>query len=119
MCHDPRSDFAQAVRASLEIPEWARNEVASVRELESKVLDQSYLDFLDDMIAREPRGPEWAEVLRRRRAALTEYCGKLLVDGIIGGFKQRIFVKVDPVTHKVLYWEEWPVDVAELSDERQ
>lgn len=119
MSQDAKSDFIRAVQTSSEIPAGTRNEAVNVAGLESKVLDQSYLDFLDDMILREPRGPEWTKILKRRRIALAGYCGKSLVSGIVGRGKDRIFVQADPVTCKVLYWEEWSQDDADAGGDEQ
>ena len=110
MSAELKADFTKVILESAELPRWARNCVGSARGVEAKVLERSYLDFLDDMIAREHRGPEWTEVLKRRRNALSSYCGKLLVSGFVDRFSEQLFVKIDPVTQRILYWEIWPAD---------
>jgi hypothetical protein len=110
MSLDATADFQKAVLASNELADWARTNILNPHGVEANVLEQSYLDFLDDMIARKHRGPEWVEVLVRRRTALTPYCGRLLISGLIGLGQNQLFVKVDPTNHKVLYWEDWPAD---------
>ena len=108
MNSDATSDFQKAVLASDELVDWARTNPLEIHGVEAKVLEQSYLDFLDDMIVRKHRDAEWTAILMRRRAALSPCCGKLLVSGFIGRGPNQLFVKVDPSNLKVLYWEEWP-----------
>ena len=117
MSLDATADFQKAVLASSELADWVRTNILNPHGVEAKVLEQSYLDFLDDMIARKHRGPEWGEVLMRRLTALTSYCGNFLVSGLIGQGQNQLFVKVDPTNHKVLYWEKWPADDSAVGDD--
>jgi hypothetical protein len=99
--------FSEAVMATSGLPVWVRDNVGSARGLEEKNLDRSYLDFLDDQILLASRGPEWTQVLQKRRAALANYCGKNLMSGIVSHGKRNCFIKVDPESKKILYWELW------------
>jgi hypothetical protein len=99
--------FCEAVAVASDLPTWVRNNAASVRGLEEKIFDKSYLDFLDEQISLSPRGPEWTKILQKRRAALTNYCGKNLISGIISQGERNCFLKVDPESKRILYWELW------------
>jgi hypothetical protein len=99
--------FSETVLAASDLPAWVGKNVASVRGLDEKILDQSYLDFLDEQIALSPRGPEWTKVLQKRRAALAGHCGKNSISGIISEGEKNCFVKIDSESKKILYWELW------------
>ena len=98
-------NFSQVVLAAPELPAWVRDNVGSVHGFEEKILDQSYLNFLEEQIALSPRGPEWNRVLQKLRAALTNYCGKQLASGIVSQEKKHCFIKIDPESKRILYWE--------------
>ncbi len=71
--------------------------------VEQHVLDQKYLNFLEEQIRLSPRGPKWAEVLRKRHDVLA---AKMLLSGIGGRSSDNCYVKLDPESRKrVLYWE--------------
>lgn len=72
----------------------------------TSVFDESYIEFLDRMIQIGLRGPKWTALLGRRRAALLPYCGVELLNGHVQVGDVRFWVKVDPKTVKVIYWEE-------------
>ena len=44
--------------------------------VESRVVSRSYLDFLNEQIELQPRGPEWNTVLQNRLNALKEWIGE-------------------------------------------
>jgi hypothetical protein len=99
--------FAQAVRDCQDLPVEVRTHVANARDVEMSCFDQSYIAFLDEQIQLGPRGPEWTEILMRRREGLRPYCDVPLLTGHIriGRFDTRI--KVDPETRRVVFWEQW------------
>jgi len=106
MTADAHAIFRQVVSKASELPAWVRDAVEHAHGIEAKVLDQSYIQFLNDMIAREPRGPEWTQVLAKRRAALAPLCGKTLVGGFVTRGSRQYFIKIEPDSQAVLYWEE-------------
>jgi hypothetical protein len=67
--------------------------------------DGSYLDFLDEQIRAEARGPEGSQRLRARRAALAPFVDRVLVGYRIywNGFDASI--KVDPGAARVVHFE--------------
>jgi hypothetical protein len=99
--------FSQTVLAASGLPAWVRENVVSVRGLEEKIFEQSYLNFLDEQIALSPRGPEWTKVLQILRSALTNYCGKNLMSEIVSAGERNCFIKINPESEKILYWELW------------
>jgi len=74
---------------------------------EEDSFDASYLEFLDDQIRREPRGPEEAQRLRVRRAALAPFVDMVLVYYRIpwDGFDATIAVeaRVPRIVHVDVY----------------
>src|SRR5262245_15497981 len=98
--------FWQVVRTASELPEPARSAVAVSRCNESR-FDETYIAFLDKQIELSPRGPEWTERLRRRRAGLAPYCGVPLVSGHVRVGTSGFTIYVDPATRRVVYWEEY------------
>ena len=105
MALNPQSVFREIVSQATELPNWVSAHVGEAHGVETQGLDQSYLDFLDDMIAREPRGPDWTQVSKKRRKALESVVGKTLLSGFVLYNSQDYFVKVDPDPHRILYWE--------------
>ncbi len=99
------SRFEEIVRSAADLPEWVRENGASAHDIESHELEKSYLAFLDEQIALSPQGPEWTEVLKKRRQALSNCCGKLLTSGIISAGKKHCSIKIDDESGKILYWE--------------
>jgi len=57
---------------------WSFIEKANLLNVESKLLDASYLAFLDEQIQLGARGEEWTNVLRRRKTQLSPYVDKIL-----------------------------------------
>jgi hypothetical protein len=104
------SKFAEIVMSAADLPEWVRENGASAHDIESHQLDKSYLAFLDEQIALSPQGPEWTEVLKKRREALSAYCGKLLTSGVISAGKEHCYIKIDDQTEKILYWEIYEIN---------
>jgi len=97
--------FARAAHQTPDLPTWVHENVGAVKDLKQKVLDRTYLEFLDEQIKLEARGPEWSRVLQKRRAALDGYCGKNLLSGTVSLGNQFCFIKIDLKSGKTLYWE--------------
>jgi hypothetical protein len=104
---DDLNEFHQVVVAAPDLPRWARGNAASVRGFEKRILDHSYLLFLKEQIALEPRGPEWTKVLRKRLEALTGVCGTELMRGIVSEGDKNCFVVIGSEPKEILYWESW------------
>ena len=63
-------------------------------------------EFLDEQIRLSPRGPEWTVILRRRREGLRSFCLVPLISGHIRTGHFDTWVKIDPKTHTVVFWEQ-------------
>ncbi len=98
----------RAVQAAIFLPAAVRAQAATLQSCERKVFDQSYLDFLQEQIDLAPRGPEWAELLSRRLAALAPFCGLPTISGRISTSDAEFFIRVDPRNCRVIHAEEWP-----------
>ena len=83
----------------------AELEARQAIRFESKRLDESYLDFLEEQIALEARGPEWKVLLQARRDALGPYVGKELGCVTISGPQPFVWVKFDPQSLRVVWVE--------------
>lgn len=96
------------------VPSWIRNLSSDVDELskqqkfrsEEKVVDPSYLQFLDQQIALEPRGPEWTEVLKKRRVSLSPYVGKAVITVSVVENDRMATIRIDPEEGKIFDIEE-------------
>ncbi len=97
--------FAQAVRDCQELPADVRAHVGAARGIEESCFDQSYIEFLDTQIRLSPRGPEWTEILRRRREGLRSFCGTPLVSAHIRVGRFDTWILVDPKRPAVVFWE--------------
>jgi hypothetical protein len=97
--------FIKAVQAADSLPLAIRERAEFVASCERKVLDESYLDFLREQIALEPRGPEWTAVLSKRLAALSPFCGFPMLCGAIAMNDGYCFIRVDPATGLVIHFE--------------
>lgn len=71
---------------------------------------ESYIEFLDEQIGLSPRGPEWTEILRRRRDGLRSFCRVPLVSGRIRVGRFDTWIKVDPERRSVVFWEQLEYD---------
>src|SRR4051812_44216381 len=94
--------FLEAVRLQADLPPALQEHVANVQHLQDHRFDQSYIDFLDEQIRLNPRGPEWTERLKQRRAALVPHCGALLISGRVVTPKSDFTVEVDPKSNSVI-----------------
>jgi hypothetical protein len=115
MQNDDISKFSQIVMASHDLPPWVRDAIQSVDGVEEHILDQSYLRFLEEQIDLAPRGPEWTNVLEKRREALSNYCGKPLLSGIISSAQKRCYIRTDPESKSVVYWDAYELESLDKS----
>lgn len=103
--------FSQAVRDCQELPADVRAHVAKARGVKESCFDESYIEFLDEQIRLNPRGPEWTEILRRRREGLRAFCYVPLLSGHIRVGRFDTWVKVDPKRRAVVFWEQLEYDI--------
>ena len=102
----PDDLFSEAVRGCQDLPVDVRNHAADAWGVEESCFDESYIQFLDEQIQLGSRGPEWTEILRRRREGLRSFCSVPLVSGHIHVGRFDTWVKVDPKTRVIVYWEQ-------------
>jgi hypothetical protein len=102
--------FSQAVRDCQELPPDVRSHATEARGVEESSFDESYIEFLDEQIRLGPRGPEWTDILRRRREGLRPFCRVPLVSGHIRVGRFDTWVKVDPKRRAVVFWEQIKYD---------
>jgi len=101
------ADFIEALRKSTDLPAELRENAEQVKALSRTSYDQSFIDLLDTQIQSSSRAPEWTETLKQRRNALLPYCGKTLLKGRLEIGKDAYWIKVDPETQTVIYWERY------------
>ena len=99
--------FVEAVRNSANLPALLRERSPDVTGLEEHRFDQSYIEFLDTQIRLSPRGPEWTEILQRRRAALLPFLDVTLLRGRVRVDDADFTVEIDPMTKIVIHWEKY------------
>jgi len=104
---DSQTLFIEAVRTAEHVPTLVRQHAHEVAGLEETCFDESYIEFLDTQIRLSPRGPEWTERLKKRRAALFPFCGVRLLRGTIRTDGADFTVRVDPQAKAVIYCEEY------------
>lgn len=102
--------FSQAVCDCQGLPADVRAHSAEARGIEESSFDESYIAFLDEQIRLSSRGPEWTEILRRRREGLRSFCGVPLVSGHIRVGQLDTWIKVDPKRRAVVFWEQLEYD---------
>ena len=74
--------------------------------VESKILNESYLSFLDEQIQLGARGEVWTDVLSRRKSALKPYVGKPLTTvSITSENGLALVIKFDPVNLDIVLIE--------------
>lgn len=100
------TQFVEAIYGAADLPELLREHAPEVTDLEEHRFDQSYIEFLDTMIHLSPRGPEWNERLKRRRAVLLPFCNARLLRGTVRVGEIGFTVEIDPVAGAVILWEE-------------
>ena len=87
------------------LPVEVRNAAASLDFVSRSTFDQSYLDFLQEQIDLEPRGPEWTALMKARLDALTPYRDKPTLMGFIPVEDGLWSVRVDPAKQVVVHGE--------------
>jgi hypothetical protein len=103
--------FVETVRAMESLPASLREHTDKVTDLGEHRLDKSYIEFLDTQIRLSPRGPEWTERLKRRRAALLPFIGVTLLYGRVQTTQADFTVEINPETRVVVHWEQYvPAD---------
>jgi hypothetical protein len=104
---DPGDICREAIRGCSELPPRVRERSDYIRNFEWSEFDQTYLDFLDEQISLEARGPTWSERLLQRKQnciALvdTKHLNCCLEDdGLIWHFK------ITPDPPKVIHFEHY------------
>ena len=102
----PAELFIEAVRGSQDLPADVRSHAGEAQGVEESCFDDSYIQFLDEQIRLSPRGPEWTAILRRRREGLRSFCDVPLVSGHIRSGRFDTWIKIDPKTRTVVFWEQ-------------
>ena len=102
--------FIQSVRATETLPVSLRDHAYDVTDLEEHRFDRSYIEFLDEQIHLSPRGPDWTERLKRRRADLLPFCDAILLRGTVRVGDVGFDVEIDPKTRAVIHWEQYEYD---------
>jgi len=102
---EDRDIFLQAVQAADFLPTDVRESAAAVEDLERRILDLTYCDFLREQIALEPRGPEWTAILSKRLAAIAPFVGVPTLIGTIRTPGAFHYVRVDATTRRIIHCE--------------
>ena len=102
--------FVEAVRATKDLPTLLCEHAGEVKALEESRFDESYIEFLDTQIRLSPRGPEWTERLKHRRADLLPFCDATLLRGRVRVSEVDFTVEIDPKTRAVIHWEQYEFD---------
>src|SRR5690606_21412082 len=87
--------FVEATKNCADLPDAARKLAADAVGVEESTYDKSYIEFLDLQIELNARGPEWTDLLRRRRATLAPFCDCRLISGRIPMEGGDVVVYVD------------------------
>jgi hypothetical protein len=101
-----KDKFVNAVERCAELPQEVRD-AARQSAVEQHSFDESYIAFLDTQIRLSPRGPEWAERLKRRREGLLPFTGRQLLSSSLHVASDDYWVEVDPEAEAVVYWERY------------
>ena len=97
-----------------DLPNWARGFLAKpVKELSSEndvalettVLEQSYIEFLDEQIELNARGKDWTALLENRRNALSPWVGKETSELSISGSSGTLRIRFDSTQSQVVWVE--------------
>jgi hypothetical protein len=102
----PLELFTEVVRSCEELPADVRAHAHEARGVEEGCFDESYLEFLDTQIHLSPRGPEWSEILRRRREGLRPFCHVPLLSGHVRVGRFDTWIKIAPRDRAVVFWEQ-------------
>lgn len=111
---DLKSQVISALREASDIPAILRAMAASAVMVSVRTFDESYIEFLMTQIKLEPRGPQWTEVMKRRIKLLEPYCDCPLIDAhVLAGENITFWIKVDPETERLVFWEQQEADNGE------
>jgi hypothetical protein len=99
--------FIQTVRTTQTLPASLRDHADDVTALEEHRFDLSYIEFLDEQIRMSPRGPDWTERLKNRRADLLPFCDATLLRGRVRVGEVDFTVEIDPKTRTVIHCEQY------------
>jgi hypothetical protein len=102
--------FIETVRATEGLPASLREHADDIQNVRESRFDDSYIEFLDTQIRLSPRGPEWTERLKRRRAALLPFCDVTLLRGRVRVGQKEFTVQIDPRSKAVIHWEQYDYD---------
>lgn len=99
--------FVEVIRTTEDLPALLRDHADAVRGLEEHRFDQSYIEFLDEQIRLNPRGPAWTERLKYRRTALLPFRDVALLRGSVQVGEIIFTVEIQPRTKTVIHYEEY------------
>ena len=105
MSEELRRICVDAVSQCEDLPQVAKENPEAVGSVEINIFDQSYIEFLDGQIALEPRGQEWNERLKIRRARLAKHVGRELASCRLRFGNDDYWIKIDPIAGSVVHWE--------------
>jgi hypothetical protein len=103
----PSELFIEVVRGSEDLPQPVREHAHEASGILYGSFDESYIEFLDGQIRLGPRGVEGTKRLRQRQAGLRRFCNIPLISGHIRSGGDETWIKVDPKTKFVVYWEQY------------
>lgn len=99
------------------ISEWATSifesplawiQEQAVLEVESKEIEKSYIDFLQEQIETNARDEAWLSLLKRRKKALSPYIGKRLIFLSISSTEgDLLWIRFDPANNQVVLVESY------------
>ncbi len=107
MCDELRAICVKAVGECDEMDAEVRENKNAVGLIEPSWFDESYLDFLNNQIESEPRGPEWSARLKVRKKNLSPYVNRELAHCRFRFGGDDYFIYVDPLSGKVIHWEHY------------
>ena len=103
--NDDLTTFFRAVQTDESLPAEVRASAVRLDLVSRSTFDQSYLEFLEEQIALELRGPEWTQVVKARLAALTPYLDVLTLVGFVPTDAGLWSIRVAPKEAKVIHGE--------------
>jgi len=95
----------RAIQNDERISEAVKKKVDAITNIEIHRFDSSYLEFLESQIELSPRGPEWAERLKKRMKNISEYTDQELARCSLDDSNERFAFEIDPITQTVIHWE--------------
>jgi hypothetical protein len=107
MGEELRSICVEAVRKCTDFSPKVREQSEAVGSVEIHSFDQSYIQFLEEQIELEARGPEWTELLKRRKVNLENYADRELARCRLFMGEYDYSIDVDPISRTVIHWEDY------------